>query len=362
MARAGIAGEETGGPTRPGLEVGIVGYGAYVPRYRLPTTEPARVWNGCRAPQPIRELSVPGLDEDVVTMSIEIARNALTRAGIAPKDVGAVWVGSGSHPYAVKPTGTLVAEAIGAAPATLAADLQFACKAGTEAMQASFGLVGAAMARYALAVGVDTARSRPGDTLELTAGAGGAGFVVGPAAESLAVLEGCVSYVSDTPDFWRRAAAAYPSHAGRFSGEPGYFHHILEATRALLHRLGAEAGDFAHATFHQPNPKFSERVGKELGFSRAKLRAGSLVDRIGNAYAGSALLGLAAVLDVARPGERILAVSYGSGAGSDAFSFRVGDRIEDRMALVRPTRDYIAERVELDYAMYARHSGKIARG
>ena len=91
-----------------------------------------------------------------------------------PEDLRAVWVGSESHPYAVKPTGTIVAEAIGATPAVSVGDWQFACKAGTEAMQAAFGLVGSGMADYAMAIGADTAQGRPGDALEYTTAAGGA--------------------------------------------------------------------------------------------------------------------------------------------------------------------------------------------
>ena len=63
--------------------VGIVGYGAYVPQYRLPATEVARVWAGGEEGLPIKEKAVPGLDEDVITMSIEASRNALKRAGIS---------------------------------------------------------------------------------------------------------------------------------------------------------------------------------------------------------------------------------------------------------------------------------------
>ena len=103
---------------------------------------------------------MPGLDEDVATMSIEAARNALNRAGIPRTQIRAVWVGSESHPYAVKPTSTLVAEAIGAVPNMQAADWQFACKAGTEAMVAAMGFVGSGMADYALAIGMDTAQGR----------------------------------------------------------------------------------------------------------------------------------------------------------------------------------------------------------
>ena len=166
---------------KPDRDVGIVGYGAYVPRFRIPATEIARVWNGLTNGAPIEEKAVPGPDEDVVTMSIEAARNALRRAGIAPEAIGAVWVGTESKPYAVKPTSTLVAQALGIAPFTQAADWEFACKAGSEALQAAFGMVGSGMLRYAMALGTDTAQGRPGDDLEYTAGAGGTAFIVGPA-------------------------------------------------------------------------------------------------------------------------------------------------------------------------------------
>ncbi|MCY4246859.1 MAG: hydroxymethylglutaryl-CoA synthase, partial [Chloroflexi bacterium] len=127
--------------------VGIVGYGAYIPRYRLPGAEIARVWTGGGG-SPVREKAVAGIDEDVVTMSIEAARNAVYCAGIDPQQIRAVWVGSESHPYAVKPTSTIVAESIGTSANIQAADWEFACKAGTEAVQASIGAVGGGMARY----------------------------------------------------------------------------------------------------------------------------------------------------------------------------------------------------------------------
>src|SRR5512140_3492920 len=190
---------------KPAKPVGIVGYGAYVPRYRLPAKEVSRVWTGGKGGVPIKEKAVPGLDEDVATMSIEAARNAMARAQIDPQELRAVWVGSESHPYAVKPTSTIVAEAIGAVPHTQAADWQFACKAGTEAMVAAIGMVGSGTARSSLAIGMDTAQGRPGDALEYTAGAGGAAFILGSGEESLAVIEATYSYVTDTPDFWRRA-------------------------------------------------------------------------------------------------------------------------------------------------------------
>ncbi|MHB8625185.1 MAG: hydroxymethylglutaryl-CoA synthase [Aggregatilineales bacterium] len=344
---------------RPDRAVGIIGYGAYVPRYRLPATEVARVWTAGLGGTPIKEKAVAGLDEDVITMSIEAARNALARAGIDAAALRAVWVGSESHPYAVKPTSTVVAEAIGAVPNTEAADWEFACKAGSEALQASIGFVGSGMAGYAMSIGMDTAQGRPGDALEYTAAAGGAAYIVGPADEALAVFQGSYSFVTDTPDFWRRAEEKYPMHGDRFTGEPAYFHHTQMAAETLMQLLGTTAADYAYAIFHQPNVKFPERAARQLGFNDAQIKPGLLAGEVGNVYAGSCLLGLTATLDVAQPGDRILCVSYGSGAGSDAFDMRVTDKVLERRDKAPYTREYIARRTPIDYALYSRYRGKL---
>ena len=344
---------------KPDMPVGIVGYGAYIPRYRLPAEDVAKLWVGSSNRLPVSEKSVAGIDEDVVTMSIEAARNVLVRADVNPIDIGAVWVGSESHPYAVKPTSTVVAEAIGAVPNTQAADWQFACKAGTEAIQAAIGFVGSGMTKYALAIGMDTAQGRPGDALEYTAGAGGAAFLLGASEESVATIGGSHSFVTDTPDFWRRQNARYPQHGKRFTGEPAYFRHIAECAEQLMNALGTKPSDYTYAVFHQPNSKFPKQVAKILGFKTEQITTGLLASDVGNVYAGSALLGLTAVLDAAQPGDRILLVSFGSGAGSDAFDLSVNNRLSSCQNLAPTTKDYIERPTVIDYATYARYPGKL---
>jgi hydroxymethylglutaryl-CoA synthase len=344
---------------KPIRDVGIVGYGAYVPRYRLPGSEVDRVWKDGMGGSPVKEKSVPGPDEDTATMSVEAARNALARAGIDPAAIRAVWVGSESHPYAVKPTSTIVAEAIGAAPATQAADWEFACKAGTEAFQAAIALVGSGMGDYALAIGMDTAQGRPGDALEYTTGAGGAAYLVGPAEDALAIVEASFSYVTDTPDFFRRPHQHYPQHGSRFTGDPAYFKHVLASARQLMESMGTSPEDYSAAVFHQPNPKFPERAARTLGFKPEQTRAGLLCPMVGNAYAGSSMLGLTAVLDQAQAGDRVLLVSFGSGAGSDAFSLRVTGRLAERREQAPRTRVYVERRTEIDYGTYVRYRKKL---
>ena len=345
---------------KPDRPVGIIGYGAYVPRYRLPAAEISRIWKGGKEAGPIKEKSVPGVDEDVITMSIEASRNALKRAQINPQELRAVWVGSESHPYAVKPSSTIVAEAIGAPVSIQAGDWEFACKAGTEAMVAAMAMVGAGMGRYTLAIGMDTAQGRPADALEYTAAAGGAAFILGPANESLATILATYSYVTDTPDFWRRAHQRYPEHGQRFTGEPAYFKHITEAANTLMEEAGLKPADFDYAVFHQPNTKFPQRVAAQLGFTPDQIKTGLLSPVIGNTYAGAAMIGLTAILDIAKPGQRILMVSYGSGAGSDAFLIETTPAVSERQGLAVSTQEYIARRTEVDYGMYVRLRGKLA--
>lgn len=334
----------------------IRGYGAYVPYYRLPTTEIARVWRGGGA-GPNVEKAVASMDEDTVTMAIEASRYAMGMAGA--DSLGAVFVGTESKPYAVKPTSTMVAQALGQHH-TLAADLEFACKAGTEAIQVVTGLVGSGMIETGLAIGMDTAQGRPGDDLEYTAGSGGAAFVIGRNdREAIAVIDCSTSYVSDTGDFWRRAHERYPRHLSRFTGEPAYFHHIETSVKTLFKETGHKAGDFAYAVFHQPNPRFPVEVAARLGFTMDQIRVGLLNPMIGNTYAGSSPLGLAAVLDEAKPRDKILLASFGSGAGSDAICIEVLDGIEKTRGVNPTVKSMVEHNSKIDYATYSRFRDKL---
>lgn len=340
-------------------DIGVSGFGAYIPMYRIKNSDIARVWGNNPEQVPVKEKSVPGPDEDTCTIACEAAKNALARSGVDPSKLGTVWVGTESKPYAVKPTSTIVAEVIGATPNINAADWEFACKAGTEALQGAIGYVGSGMADYALAIGVDTAQGQPGDALEYTAAAGGCAIIVGPAEDALAHYEGSFSFVTDTPDFWRRQHEHYPKHAMRFTGMPAYFYHITNATKALCEQMGRQPNDYDYVIFHQPNTKFPMAAAKMLGVDKEKVIPGLVSPYIGNTYAGSAMLGLAAVLDVADPDDTILCVSYGSGAGSDAFSFTVTDRITEARSKAPNVKSYVARRQSIDYATYARYRGKI---
>ncbi|MAE43192.1 hydroxymethylglutaryl-CoA synthase [Candidatus Woesearchaeota archaeon] len=337
--------------------VGIVSYGAYIPRYRIKSEDIARVHgrepNLIRKELLIEEKSVPGFDEDSLTMGVESSLNALKKCSIDKKKIGAIYSGSESKAYAVKPNASIMGAVLNLNHYT-SADIEFACKAGTAALQMVVGLVKSQFIEYGIAVGSDTSQSTPGDVLEYTASAGSASFIVGNKKEEvIAELEEMCSVSSDTPDFWRRNLQKYPKHAERFTGVPAYFRHVIACTKLLMKKANVKTDDIDHVAFHTPNGKFPLKAGKILGLSKEKIQSNLIVSKIGNTYSAASLLVLAHILDKARPNERILVTSFGSGAGSDSFLFKVTDNIK-KLRKMKKTQDYIDNKEYINYSKYCK--------
>jgi len=346
--------------------VGIISYGTYIPKYRIRIADIAAAWKK-DVEEVVRSLgltdkSVPGFDEDAATIAIEAALESLSVFSGTASDIDVLFVGSESHPYAVNPTSTIVGELLGVGHEYLAADMEFACKAGTAAIQAIAGLVAAGHAGLGMAIGTDTAQGKPHDFLEYTAAAGGAAFLIG--SEHIAAkLLADTSYSSDTPDFWRRDGMRYPSHAGRFTGEPAYYSHVTGAAVRLLEMTNTKPADYAYCIFHSPNGKFPREVARRLGFTSAQLAPSLLVDHIGNAYSATTMLGLAAVLDIAKPNQKIFMVSYGSGAGSDAFVWETTQELTRLQNAKKKTKqrvmDQVSRKIYVDYVQFLKLTHKL---
>ncbi len=296
------------------MNVGIVSYGAYAPYQYIYSEnigkEAARLG--------LSKKALASWDEDSVTMAVEAGRKALMLGTVDAQKVGALYIGSESPPYAVKPSSTIVADVLGMNNEYRAVDLQFACKAATAGLQMALSEVSSSHTSYGLVIGSDKSQAKPKDALELSAGASAAAVLVGKKNVIAKVID-TVSISSDTPDFWRREHELYPSHGGRFTGEPAYFSHVLPCAKRLLEKTNTKVSDIDYVVFHMPNGMFPVKAAKVLGFSPKQYMDGLTVKEVGNPYSASALLGLSAVLDVASFNKKILMVSYGSGAGSDAL-------------------------------------------
>lgn len=337
----------------------ILGFGVYLPKYRIKTSSIARHWQQDSvtvvSSLGVEEKSVPGRDEDSFTFAFEAANQALQESGVPSSQVSAIFVGSESHPYAVKPTSGMLVSALQLDPFSHAADLEFACKAGTAGLQIVDSFVRSGQIQFGFAIGTDAAQGRPGDALEYTAAAGAAALLLGSAKHKNALcrIDKTLSFTTDTPDFWRAASEAYPSHAGRFTGEPGYFHHIREMIRRIVEVSKVDLSKIDHVVLHMPNAKFPMRVAKEFGITKEQMRTGLVVSTIGNTYSASSLIGLISVLEKAKKNERILVVSYGSGSGCDAFLLTM---LKNGKPLPVDEREH----TYLEYSEYLEHTGALA--
>jgi hydroxymethylglutaryl-CoA synthase len=328
---------------------GIIGYSVYSSKFRIKEGSITR--------------AVPFVDEDAITASVEAGKLALIHSGIDSAQVGKVYVGSESNPYAVKPIASKVAQVLklGHEDEDLqevdAVDTEFACKAASSMFKDASALVNYPKSnmKYTLVIGADNSqaapRNCPGGELDLFVGYGGSAFIFGK-QDVIAEIEGWTSYTSDTPDFWRRDGEPFPMHGGRFTGDPAYFKHVRKTAARLMEKMNLTASDLNYFVAHQPNSQFPVKIAKELGFKDEQYTCSIQVNKFGNTYSGCSPLSLASVLDIAKPDESILMVSYGSGAGSDAYLFRTTNQLADKRNRQKLTVKYQSESPSIEYVDY----------
>jgi len=364
--------------------VGIVGYGVYIPWERIETAKIVRererkrgqelekVLEKVRNGLLLREKSLAGHTEDTITIATEAAENAVRMAGISPDEIGSVTVGSESKPYAVGTIARHVASFIGVGENVFIADLEGACNSGMQGVGFVDAEIRSGRIKYGLAIGADVAQAEKGDPLEYSAGAGAAALVLGK-TDLVATIEDIAPYSSLFMDFWRRDESPFPKHFGRTTVE-AYMSHVIGAISNLFRKLDElTLRDFDAITFHQPSgylpmktcnaltqdkipfvddPSLAERMRLTEEDIDRKVKPWLTVLHTGNTYAASTMVSLASVLDSSEPGDRVLAVSYGSGAYSNATWFEVQEGIEAKKGRVVGVDDYIKRKTEIKIDTY----------
>jgi hydroxymethylglutaryl-CoA synthase len=300
------------------MKASILGYGTYLPRYRIPREEIARAWGG----KGRGENAVAWVNEDIITMAIEAAHNALTHSGVRPDEIGAIYLGTESSPFIELSTIGVIGAALGLRPDIDVVDFGASTRAATAALKTATDAVCAGRIHKALVIGSDSRQPSPGGELEQGFGAGAAALVIGE-GPGVAQIYGSFTYATSFRDTWRATSEPHVRlFEPRYSREYGYVKHVTEAVQGLLSEMGATIPDYHHLVLYQPDERASRGVARSLGATPAQVEAADLFPQVGDAGAALVFLSLAAVLDVAGEGERVLACSYGSGA-SDAFAFTV---------------------------------------
>jgi hydroxymethylglutaryl-CoA synthase len=309
------------------MPIGISGYGVAIPRFRIRGEEYVKAW-GSFAAADVEEKSVLGYDEDMITLGAKAARRALESGGTSPDGVSRLAFASTTPPYGEKLLSSTFVSALGLPQGVFSSDHTTSTRAGTEAFIASLEHLAANPRGRSLVIVADAPMASLADPLEHAFGAGAAAFLL-QGSPQIAAVEGHASVAME--HFGERFRAPEDERLTdlgirRFS-EDSYLSATVGAATQLMSASGTKAGDFEHAVLQQPDGRLPVLAAARIGLAKSQLAAGLVAPYLGDLGAGSTLVGLAAALDVAKRDARVLVVSYGSGAGSDAISFRVaGDR------------------------------------
>jgi len=336
---------------------GIIGYGVYIPRYRIEQKEAAIPWGSWAG----GEKTVCGADEDTVSMAAEATDNAMKHAGIDPSEVGAIHIGTASSPYIEQYIAPILAETLGLNPETTMIDYCGSLNALANALLGCLDAIAAKRIKCGLVIGAENRATAPGTDGDASFGAGAVAMVIGTAG-TVADIEGIHTYSTLFLDRWRSSKDSWVSNLNdyRFDREYGYEKHVAEACKGLLEKLGRKAQDYTYGVFAQPDDRVPSLPAKDLGLQKEKLAPG-IASTLGDLGSCSAFVSLAGVLDKAKPNETVLLASYGSG-GSNAMSLVVRPQIEKKRKRSFPLEKYVNRKQYITYTSYLRTREHVRRG
>ena len=347
---------------------GIVGYGIYLPSYRIKLADIAEAWNKKGTGLP-GEKTVPAPDETVLTMGANAVFNALQHADIPSNEISAVYFCSISSMI----EGSLaqdIAIAADLKPNANIIDLHGSPRNFTMAIQMCLDALQVKRIKYGLVVGSDVLLgglgTGAGDPASEYTSAAGAGALILGNEGTIVDFEAMASYMTGLKDRWRDLNAQFPRIGeGRFIRDFGYIDHVGKAGKALLEKVKRPINDFNHIVVQQPQAQWYQRVIEKLGVPKDAVKKrltapGFLIGKCGDLGSACLPVALAEVLDNAQPDEKILTISYGSG-GSDALSWVVKPLIQGKKAKATPVEKFFKNKQYINYNTMLRYNKVISQ-
>jgi len=321
--------------------VGIVSYGAHIPRLRInrKTISSAMGWlNPATLPG---EKAVANYDEDSVTMAVAAGRDCLS--DLEREKIEGLYFATTTSPYKERQSAGIIATALDLRPEIRTADFTDCSKAGIAALLSACDTVKAGSAKNILLCASDRRPAKAGTNQELIYGDGAAALLVGD-SQVAASLEGYYTLTYDFMDYWRAEGDEFEhSWEDRFIRDEGYIKFITEAISGLLRKYELNIKDFAKIVYPCPYIREHAAIGKRLGAEPSQIQEPMLAS-LGDTGTAHALMMLVAALEAAKPGDKILLAGYGG--GSDALFFQVTEEIE-KMGDRRGIKTNLASKQEL---------------
>jgi 3-hydroxy-3-methylglutaryl CoA synthase len=331
--------------------IGIVSYGAYIPTTRLPLA----AIGGRPGKEGGPEKAVAWNDEDAITLGVTAGIHCLE--GIDRSKVDMLLFASTTLPFQEKQAAALAARVLDLTRNVQTADHTGSTRAGTTALRSAIDAVTAGSASCALVIMSDARMAAPGSGLEANFGDGAAAFLIAD-GDAVATLDAAATLTDEVTDVWRPTGHEFVhSWEDRFVIQESYTPNMHASLSALLETSGSKIGDYDRVAIYAPDARAHASVARAAGVSKEALQS-PLFGQLGNAGAAFAPLQLAAALESAKPGERILVANFGNGA--DATSFRTTDQIEKLEARRSVAWNLARRRVVTKYDDYIKAKGLAA--
>jgi len=331
---------------------GIRSFGAYVPLFRLAYEDIGKAWNGGGGKG---ERSVANRDEDSVTMAVDAAIDCLK--GMDRSVVDGVFFASTTSPFQEKQVASTIGVAADLNRNVNTIDCSGSLRGGTAALKAALDAVKGGSNKNVLVTASDCRIGIPGSPFEQTFGDGAAAFLIGNSDIAVSI-EGAYSICDEITDYWRRAEDRFVHFwEDRFVMVEGYQRVMAEAVTGALEKYGLKPKDFAKFVFYAPTERSYWQVAGQLGFDLKTQVQMPLFSVMGNTGAAFALMQLAACLEEAETGDKILFASYGNGC--DVFILKVTDKIGEAKGAKGLKRYLESKKMLLGYQQYALMRGLI---
>ena len=250
--------------------IGIDSIGFYAPKYYLDIEDLAKKRNidpdKFRIGLLLKEMRLPELDEDIISMGLKAGYYALSKGNINPKHIDAVFVGTETITYAVKSVSNIFADLLGVSTNSITQDIYNACAAGTLAIINAIALIEKGVINKALVINVDISSYNTGSPSEATQGSGATAFIItkNPRVATFSKTFGKAS--GNVNDFFRTANEENAQVFGKYSVD-AYLNFQLLAYDDLINNIGEQI--FAdYYVFHAPYSKLPLKCMQQIILKR----------------------------------------------------------------------------------------------
>src|SRR6266550_4090969 len=274
--------------------VGIVAYGAYVPRLRLnrQAVYDANKWFAAGLLGLAKgERSMANWDEDSITMAVEASRDCLTSH--KPEDVRSLYFASTTHPFKDRQNAGVIGTALSIEQNLLASDVGGSQKAGTSALIAGLN-ASKNGGGPALVAAADKRMTRVASSNELNYGDGAAALLCGTE--------------NDFDYGWEE----------RWIRDEGYSKIVPPAIKSALAACKLKGSEITHFIMPSLMPAVPKQMAKLCGIGEGAVRD-PLGANLGDTGAAHALVMLVDALETAKQGDKIMVVAFGQGVDTLVF-------------------------------------------